>query len=442
MRRTRRLTTSIVGAAVIGSGLSSVAAAEEVGTPTFAKDVAPILYERCVSCHLDGEVAPMSLITYGEARPWARAIKSEVVSREMPPWHVDSSAGLTLRNDRSLDQAEIDTIVAWVDAGAPNGDDADLPPAPTFAQGWGHPSGRSPDAVIQMPISYEIPADGMVPYVNFFSKVPFEKDVFAEAIEARPGNRRAVHHMTASVMPMPEPPPPVAMPLPVDSLSTPRSAEEQEQFLQSAEGTSVVLASGVTALFTPGQGFEQFPVGFGKRVRGGPDAYMNFNMHYQLTGRPESDRSSVGIWLHRDPVQHEMVRSTGTEGTFLAEGKELLFVAGARPAPLVYAAVPNIPPHAANYKTVVVTPFTEPTTIYQFNPHAHLRGKDFNYSLVYPDGREQVLLSVPRYDFNWQVFYVLEEPLSVPAGSKLVVIGHFDNSAANRYNPAPNREVA
>lgn len=398
-------------------------------TPSFAKDVAPILYKNCVTCHRPGEVAPMSLLTYQAARPWAKAIKEKVVSREMPPWHADSS-GLAFRNDRRLSQEEINTIVAWVDAGAPKGDDADLPPAPAFAEGWEHPS-RSPDLIVPMPVEYEIPADGAIPYVNFHAKVPLTADAFAEAVETRPGNRAAVHHITVNPMEFKQPPAPGPEFAPVGATAGNRGRENAVSRRQSS----------ILGLFTPGQGFEQFPAGSGLRVKGGPTTYFRFNMHYQLTGKPETDRSAVGIWLHRDPIQFEMIRNGGIEGTVLAEGTELVDGTPGQKATGTYAVIPNIPPRAANYKVVGVTPFEEARTIYQFNPHAHLRGKDFTYRVIYPDGQERTLLHVPAYDFNWQMIYQLETPLQVPAGSKLVITAHYDNSLKNKYNPGPEKEV-
>ena len=429
-----------------GQPAASAAAAE---APTFARDVASILYDSCVSCHRPGEIAPMSLLTYQDARPWARAIKSKVVSREMPPWHADRATALPFRNAPSLSQAAIDTIVAWVDAGAPPGNMSDMPPAPTFLEGWQHPSGRSPDFIVPMPVEYTVPAEGGIPYVNFHAKLPLTDDVYAEAVETRPGNRAVVHHASLNRTDFDEPPPPgpVFAEVGATTSSRPRPTANANR----ADGNTTSQTENVRSnrrprsarigLFTPGAGFEWFPSGTGLRVHGGPTAYIRFNMHYQLTGRPETDRSSLAIWLQRGPVQFEMVRNRGIVGTILAEGQELLAGTPGLRATGTYAVIPTIPAGADNFETVGVTPFAADTTIYQFNPHAHLRGKDFTYTLVYPDGREEMLLHVPRYDFNWQLIYELEEPFVAPAGSKLVMTAHYDNSHKNRYNPAPDRDV-
>ncbi|MGH9176147.1 MAG: thiol-disulfide isomerase, partial [Vicinamibacterales bacterium] len=190
----RLLTVVAVGLTVAVASSSSVSSQQSAhpSVPTFTRDIAPIVYKHCAQCHRPGEVAPMSLLSYDDVRPWARAIKSKVISREMPPWGADPDQGLKMRNDPSLSKTQIDTISAWVDAGAPRGSDADLPPAPTFAEGWTF--GREPDYVLEMPVEFDIPAEGELGVQMFYSKIPFEEDRFAEVLEIRPGNRGAVHH--------------------------------------------------------------------------------------------------------------------------------------------------------------------------------------------------------------------------------------------------------
>src|SRR3954447_5146098 len=187
---------------LIGSVTIFCAAAAGAATPTFTKDVAPIVFNNCATCHRAGEVAPMTLTSYDDVRPWAKVIKNKVVSREMPPWGADPAHSLKMRNDRSLTQAQIDTIVAWVDGGAPKGSDADLPPMPTFTEGWTF--GRAPDAVLEMPVDFTIPAEGELGVQMFYSKVPWSEDRFAETLEIRPGNRAVVHHAGVFVVDIPE----------------------------------------------------------------------------------------------------------------------------------------------------------------------------------------------------------------------------------------------
>src|SRR5262245_46930436 len=179
--------------AVAAATMTSVHSAPAATAPTFAKDIAPILFEKCATCHRPGEVAPMSLLSYEDARPWAKAIKAKVVAREMPPWGADHENTLKMRNDRSLSEQQIQTISAWVDAGAPRGNPADLPPAPKFADGWTY-GVREPDYVFEMPLEFQIPAEGELSVQNFYTKIPWTEDRFAEVVELRPGNRSVVHH--------------------------------------------------------------------------------------------------------------------------------------------------------------------------------------------------------------------------------------------------------
>src|SRR5436309_438313 len=174
--------------AVLALGPTSSRAA--ASPPTFTKDVAPILYNSCVSCHRPGEIAPMSLLTFDDVRPWAKSIRVKVASREMPPWGADPRFGI-FKDDRSLSAGQIDTIARWVDAGAPRGSDSDLPLAPTLATGWSH---GEPDVVIEMPVDFEIPAEGEVPVIDLFAKSPFTQDVYVKALEVRPGTSGVVHH--------------------------------------------------------------------------------------------------------------------------------------------------------------------------------------------------------------------------------------------------------
>src|SRR5918912_870421 len=191
------------GFAAVVLGAVTVAAAPAGPTvPTFTKDVAPIVFDKCASCHRPGEVAPMTLLSYEDARPWAKAIKNKVVAREMPPWFADPDHTLKMRNDRSLSKDQIDTIVKWVEAGAPKGNDADLPPPPKFAEGW--TAGREPDYILEMPVEFAIPAEGELGVQMFYSPVPFKEDRFAEILEIRPGNRAVVHHAGVFIVDIPE----------------------------------------------------------------------------------------------------------------------------------------------------------------------------------------------------------------------------------------------
>jgi len=454
----RHLMLVLLGSAVLAFSAGSAYAEEAEGVPTFTKDVAPILFENCTICHRPGEVAPMALENYSDARPWSRAIKAKVVAREMPPWYADSRFG-EFRNERGLTQEEIDTVVAWVDGGAPKGDDVDLPEMPLFAQGWVHPEGLDPDYVAYQPAEFHIPAEGEVPNFTLWAPVPFDEDKFLAAIQLKPGNNAVVHHSGVYMRNLPPdttlgrgeawPGGPVVeagalLPLHDDVEIDGRDPEdiEVEQQLSArreAEAADVFAVGGTSKMvsYVPGRGFEQFWPGIGKRVRS--DRHFSWGTHYQTTGKPETDVSELGLWFQKSETHHEVLTRRVGE-THVVESAELVAQPtgdgrGAR------ARIPVIPPHAGDWAITGITAFTDDVTLYAMSPHMHLRGKDATYLVTYPDGTEEIVLSVPKYDFNWQLHYELKEPKQIPAGSTIKSVGHFDNSLRNRYNPAPDKEV-
>ncbi len=426
-------------ALALGFGPAGVGAGA-VG-PTFSKDVAPILYKNCVICHRPGEIASsVPLLSYETARPWAKAIREKVLAREMPPWPADPNTTEKFRNDRRLNQKDINTLVAWINAGAPRGNDADLPPMPKFGRGWLHPQGLAPDLVIAGP-EFDVPARGEVPYVKYLVKVPVSEDKWIVASQARPGNPAVVHHMAITEIAL------------EDGLTPANIGPIAQLFRQiGAPNDPLGTRPAVTApgdpavydmlgVYTPGSTIEMYPEGTGKLLKAGKNLYINFNIHYQSTGKPEKDQSKIALWFLPGPPKFQMYRVPGAGGTIIANGQELLSDARGERAEGTSAAIPPIPPFAGNYEVVGITAYTEPITIYQLQPHAHLRGKDFKYTIVYPNGQEETVLSVPKYDFRWQLAYEFETPLKLPAGSKLVVTAHYDNSVNNKYNPAPEKNV-
>ena len=411
----------------------AIGTAAGVAAPTFSKDVAPILFNHCANCHRPGEIgSTVSLVSYEGARPWAESIKQQVVKREMPPWPADPSRSMKFRNDPRLSQQEIDTLVAWVNAGAPKGNDADLPPLPNFPQGWLYPNGRAPDLVIPLR-EFHLPPKGEIPYVRYMAKVPFTEDKWIVALQVRPGNPEVVHHMAITEVAL-------------DNGVTP---DDLDRFARVARQLGLPSGSIATrpavvdpvnsaeydmlGVYTPGTTLETYRDGSAKVLKGGKNMYLNFNIHYQTTGEPESDQSKLAFWFQPDPPKHQIFRVPASGETIIAEGKELLTDTPGAKAEGTSVAIPPIPPYAENYEVIGITAYTDPVTIYQLQPHAHLRGKDFQYTVVYPDGREQSVLSVPQYDFHWQVAYELDKPLELPAGSKLVVTAHYDNSLKNMH---------
>lgn len=401
--------------------------------PTFGGQVAGIIAKRCVSCHRSSEIAgALPLSSYPDAKLRASAIRTQVITGAMPPWSADPNHSLKFRNDPRLTQDEIDTVVAWVDAGAPEGPRVDSPTA-TADTGWHGPDGRAPDAVVSLP-EISIVANGEIPYVRMRVRVPFKDDRWIRAMEVRPGNRAIVHHMAIAEVALP----PGVKPEDLDALNAaarqmglPSGALDQARpIVRDPENSSAYDMLGV---YVPGTTFEAYGEGNAKLLKGGGNFYVNVNVHYTTTGSPEKDLSRVGLWFQGDPPKNILYRVPAPGKTILADGRQLLTDEPGTKAEGTDVVIPPVPAFADNYEIVGVTAYARPISIYQFQPHAHMRGKDFQYDVVYPDGRRQTVLSVPRYDFHWQLAYDLEEPLELPAGSKLIVTAHFDNSANNEH---------
>lgn len=403
--------------------------------PTFTKDIAPILYKNCTSCHRTGEIAPMPLVSYQDARPWAKSIKAKVQSREMPPWGADPRHG-TFKDDRSLSAAAIDTIARWVDAGAPKGEDADLPSLPEFPTGW--PQGQ-PDAVIAMPIEFTIPAEGEVDVIDFFTPTPFKQDVYVKGLAIRPSTPGVVHHAGVYV---------------IDRL--PPGARFENGRIIGPDGkpmtrNQVARASGGSATreiqkllsFVPGRGYEEYQGGAGQLIKAG--SYIDFYMHYTPTGKPEKDRTEIGLYFAKagNAVTHQIYHSFGAAGptSYYVQGEAVRPTNPKADGDEGGVDLPPIPPYVDDWTVMSVHAIKEPITLYGLTPHLHFRGKSMKYTLTTPDGKDEILLSVPKYDFNWQTYYELEMPRRIPAGSKVTVTTLFDNSIKNRYNPAPEKTV-
>lgn len=381
-------------------------------TPTFSRDVAPILYKNCVGCHRPGEMAPMSLLTFEQARPYALAISRRVENGSMPPWHAEAAPGMFL-NDRRLSATERDTIIRWATTGAPQGDVKDLPPQPTFPQGW---SVGTPDAVVTMQAEYEVPASGEIAYQYFQIPTNFTEDKWVQGIEIRPGARSVVHHILVHARePGGSPRRPPFRQLPGANPAPPRAPQPPEGRPRGVAGSPGSNRGALIATTAPGTNAMMFPPGTALLLRAG--SILTLQVHYTADGTVQKDRSSVGFVFAKESPRQE-IRS----GEFI----NAQFV---------------LPPGASNERVEASIEFTADSHIWALFPHTHLRGKSWEYTLMYPDGRSEVLLSVPKYDFNWQTYYQYTKPIAVPAGSKLVAVAHYDNSAANRANPDPKVEV-
>ncbi len=372
----------------VASGLMSAA-------PTFSKDVAPIVQRNCQSCHRPGEPAPFSLMTYKEARPWASAIKEAVQLRKMPPWNADPHYG-KFANDRSLQQSDIDTIVAWANAGAPEGNPKDLPKPIAFTQGW---IIGKPDVAVSMPAKYEVPAAGTIDYQYILVPLNLTEDKWVQSSEIRPGNRAVVHHVIAYVRPpgskwMRDAQPGIPY--------QPKKGGEQ--------GSSEFLVG-----YAPGMPPSIMPDGRGKLLKAGSDIILQ--MHYTANGKPGEDQTTVGMIWSKVPVKQRVYTIAATTKKFA------------------------IPPGDANYEVDSSFEFGADTHISGLMPHMHLRGKDFLFRAVYPTGEQQVLLSVPHYDFNWQLVYEPAQDLVMPKGTKIECVAHYDNSPNNPSNPDASKEI-
>ena len=393
--------------AAVTMGLAS--ASGEETTPTFSQDIAPILYENCVSCHRAGESAPMSLITYADARPWSRSIKNKVLAGEMPPWHADPGVG-TFSNARGLTDVEKDTIARWVDAGAPQGDPSTLPQAPWFSDGW---QIGTPDVVIEMPDAFEVPAEGTVDYQYLTAKSSFAEDRWVRAIELRAGTRPVVHHILLYVRdPSGAKPASAFKNIPVGpeaEAAVERARERAAEGGEREDGEDRRGPGQLIASLAPGTNPMVFEPDTALRIPKG--AEFVFQMHYTATGTTMSDRSKVGIIFADEPPERQMIA-----GQFLNPYFE-------------------IEPGEANKQVDSMIEFTADAELFALLPHTHLRGKRWEYQITFPDGRTEPLLSVPGYDFNWQTYYVFEEPLSVPKGTRIFASAWYDNSAANKANP-------
>ena len=323
----------------------------------------------------------MAFTSYAEVRPWAKAIKEAVLTHAMPPWLADPHFG-SFRNDRRLSEEAIRTIVAWVDAGSPEGNAKETPPLPRFETGWRI---GKPDAVFDMGTDFEVPADGVVAYKYFTVPMNFTEDRWVEAAEIRPGQRSTVHHVLAFIRE------------PADKTDHPTDM------------------GNILVGYAPGENPLELTPGTAVLVKAGSS--LTFQVHYTPNGKGAKDRSYIGLRFAKQAPKYRALRGMAVNPMFL------------------------IPPNAPNYE--VRSSYTAPQDIAldSLTPHMHFRGKDFRFTVVYPDGRQEVILSVPRYDFNWQLRYNLESPLPLPKGARIECVAHFDNSPNNKYNPDPTKAV-
>ena len=351
------------------------------GHVSYAKQVAPILQAKCASCHSEGGIGPFAMSSYGRVKNKSRMIEEVVLARRMPPWHADPHYG-TWENDRSLTAVETQTLLRWVQQGAPRGDGEDpLEKLPALVDDW--PIGK-PDYIVKLPKPQQIPATGVLDYRHISVKSPIPEDAWLGGIDVRPGNRKVVHHVIARM-----------------------------QFKDADDDSS---GRGEWLIgWAPGASFARFPTGTGKFIPQG--ATINFELHYTTMGSPQTDETEIGLYLLKEKPRLSL--KTGAVGN-----SEF-----------------SIPPGEDESRTFGTHGFQHDTLIYSLSPHMHLRGSWMKYEALYPTGTREVLLSVPRYDFNWQTTYRFATPKRVPAGTWLLCTGAFDNSSRNPSNPDPSKRV-
>jgi hypothetical protein len=366
--------------------------------PTFYKDVLPVLQKNCQGCHRSGEAAPMALLTYDQVRPWAAGIKEAVLSKRMPPWFADPHVG-KFTNDRSMSDADRGTLLAWMETGFTKGNSADAPAPLTFAAGW---SIDQPDAVFEMPSSYEVPAEGAVEYTYYIVPSGFTEDKWISMAEARPGARSVVHHIIVFAR---EPKSKWLRNYPVGQPFVPKGRGGDEG------GFGGEFVTG----YAPGLPPEQLRPGQAKLIKAGSD--LVFQMHYTASGKPARDQSKVGLVFAKEAPKQRVLTLAANNSKFV------------------------IPAGAPNHRVDASTTLHADTELVGLLPHMHLRGKAMEIRAVYPSGETEKLLWVPRYDFNWQLWYQVPLGKVLPKGTRIEATGYFDNSPNNKHNPNPDIEV-
>lgn len=381
----------VMGAAALWA-LTADAQADDAnlaGPVTFA-EVAPILYENCAECHRPGDIAPMSLLSYDEVRPWAKSVKTEVAARRMPPWHADEGIG-HFSNASNLSDAEIATVVKWVDAGAPLGDPSRVPAPPLHDAEW---KAGPPDQVLTMPVEYEVAANSGDTYRCFVMDA-MEEEVWLRGSEVRPSNRTINHH--------------VVLFLDGGGRSSVRYDEATPEPGYSCYGSSGFFPTDILGVWAPGMEPELLPEGIARPLPKGSRIVMQ--VHYHSSDQAERDRSSVGLFFAKGPVKQRMRLGIAMDWNI------------------------DIPAGQTDYVSKGTWTMPQDAHVYGIFPHMHLIGKSSEVTAAYPQGKTEPLLRVSRYDFDWQRVYYPTEPLRFPAGTEVTIASQYDNSADNPNNP-------
>jgi len=354
--------------------------------PSYSQDIAPILEQHCVQCHHDGGIGPWSMNSHAMVQGWSAMMREVLMTQRMPPGQVDTHVGRELLQVAGLSPAEMQKMVHWIDAGAPADGQPDPLQGLTFADTKF--SFGEPDLIYKIP-AQEIPATGVIDYRYVPVELNLDRDVWVRAMEFIPGDAEVLHHVIAYV-------------------SSPADKTVRGRATGAAQGESV-------GGFAPGRPGDEFRDNSGRLIRKGSNLLLQ--MHYTTSGKATVDETEIGIYIYDEPPTYVMSGGVAGQRRFL------------------------VPPHEKEYQLEGVQEIERDAYLYDLMPHMHYRGKYMSYTAEYPDGTEELLLSVPKYNFNWQFNYPLKEPVFLPAGTRLVARGAMDNSAQNPANPDPSRPV-
>lgn len=371
---------------------------------TYSRQIARIFQDRCVECHREGQIAPFSLTEYEDAAGWGEMIAEVVREQRMPPWHANPAHGV-FANENLLTDQEKELIFTWLAAGCPEGDPAELPEPRQYVENWFMP--QQPDMVIQMRDEpFDVPAEGVVDYQHFVVDPGFTEDKWIKMAECMPGNRQVVHHIVVFVQP----------PRPEGERGR-RGRRARRERRGSAGGVDPLQGFNLLEGYAPGTQPMVYPKGMAKKIPAG--SKLVFQLHYTPCGTPQKDLSKLGLMFVDDDEEITHVVATTNTGTHN-------FV---------------IPANADNHRVDARRTFSRDTLLLSYYPHMHLRGKSMRYEVIYPNGSTEILIDVPQYDFNWQVYYILAEPKMMPQGTEMHVTAYYDNSEDNLANPDPTIDV-
>jgi len=427
--------TEFVSVAGTGGAIANNMA--EHANLSYINDIAPIIAENCAECHREGGIAPFAMDSSLAVQGWSPMIREVVLTKRMPPGQIDNKVGHKMKNEMNLSDEEMQKLVRWVDAGSPVDGDEDPLTALTWPETkW---SLGEPDMIVKIPAT-TVPATGVVDYKDIVVDLDLDEERWVRGSEVAPGAPEVLHHIITTVVPPGGGEDPQALFLQaINSLPEDRAAAiRAEMFAAVAAGeqpdidkifrdnpeidVGALLGGGgpdqaSIAGYAPGNSVSLNPEGVGGRLV--PGTKLSFQMHYTTSGKEQTDETEIGIYFYPEGYVPEERMGGGVGNAFTIA----------------------IPAGAKDHEMELVTYIKNDAEIHSLMPHMHFRGKRMKFTAVYPDGSEEVILSVPAYSFNWQLAHELAEPLAVPGGTKIIATGAFDNSGQNPYNPDPSIEV-